>query len=55
MPLDKILDAGSVAIVGASKSEIKRGFQAIRTLREEYEGRIYPVNPKENRILGLPC
>lgn len=56
MPLDRILDAESVAIVGASKSEIKRGFQAIRTLREErYEGRIYPVNPKEKRILGMKC
>ena len=56
MSLDKILNADSVAIIGASKIETKRGFQAIKTLlNEKYEGRIYPVNPKEKRILGLQC
>lgn len=56
MSLEKILDAESVAIVGASKSETKRGFQAIRTLLDEkYEGRIFPVNPKERSILGFKC
>ena len=54
--LDNILNATSVAIVGASKSETKRGFQAIRTLlNEKFEGRIYPVNPKEKNILGFKC
>ena len=56
MPLEQILNAESVAIVGASKNETKRGFQTIRTLVEEkYEGRIFPVNPKEKSVLGLPC
>ncbi len=56
MSLDKILNAESVAIVGASKSETKRGYQAIRTLVDEhYEGVIYPVNPKEKSILGFKC
>ena len=46
MSLDKILNAESVAIVGASKNETKRGYQTIRTLLDEkYEGKIYPVNP----------
>ena len=54
MVLKEILDAESVAIVGASKNETKRGFQAIRTLLDEkFEGKIFPVNPKEDRILGL--
>ncbi|MFO7750269.1 MAG: acetate--CoA ligase family protein [Desulfobacteraceae bacterium] len=54
--LDKVLNARSVAIVGASKNPTKRGYQAIKTLQEEgYEGRIFPVNPKERSILGLPC
>ena len=54
--LDKILNATSVAIVGASKNETKRGYQAIRTLLDEkYEGNIYPVNPKEKSILGFKC
>lgn len=56
MDLKHVLDAESVAIVGASTSETKRGFQAIRTLIDEhYGGRIYPVNPKEASILGLKC
>ena len=56
MGLEHVLDASSVAVVGASKKETKRGYQAIKTLIEEkFEGRIYPVNPKEERILGLPC
>ena len=56
MSLDKILNAESVAIVGASKDETKRGFQAIRTLvNEKYSGKLYPVNPKEKEILGFKC
>ncbi|MEJ2659515.1 MAG: CoA-binding protein [Desulfobacteraceae bacterium] len=46
----------SVAVIGATKTETKRGYQSIRTLlAEKYEGTIYPVNPKENSILGLRC
>jgi acetyltransferase len=56
MGLEKILNAESVAIVGASKSHTKRGYQAIRTLLDEkFEGEIYPVNPKEKTILGFKC
>ena len=56
MGLEHVLNAKSVAIVGASKKETKRGFQAIKILLEEkFEGRIFPVNPKEESILGLPC
>ncbi|QTA81252.1 Acetyl-CoA hydrolase/transferase [Desulfonema limicola] len=56
MALDRVLNAESVAVIGASKTETKRGFQAIRTLIDEkYEGIIYPVNPKEKSILGLKC
>lgn len=54
--LDKVLNAESVAIIGASKNKTKRGFQAIKTLQSDgYEGQIYPVNPKENMIQGLEC
>ena len=54
--LEKILNARSVAIVGASKNKTKRGFQAIKTLLSEgYEGEIYPINPNEELIAGLKC
>ena len=56
MSLDRVLNPESVAIVGASRAETKRGFQAIRTLMDEkFDGKIYPVNPKEKQILGLHC
>ncbi|MGD2096208.1 MAG: acetate--CoA ligase family protein [Desulfobacterales bacterium] len=56
MSLECIFNAESVAIIGASKNETKRGYQAIRTLLDEkYEGKIYPVNPKEKSILGFKC
>jgi acetyltransferase len=56
MDLKHVLDAESVAIVGASKMETKRGFQAIKTLLDgHYGGGIYPVNPKESSILGVKC
>jgi len=54
--LDKVLNAKSVAIIGASKNKTKRGYQAIKTLLADgFEGQIYPVNPKEDMILGLRC
>ncbi|MBI2528072.1 MAG: acetate--CoA ligase family protein [Candidatus Rokubacteria bacterium] len=52
--LEAILRPRSVAIVGASNDETKRGFQAIRTLQEDrFPGAIYPVNPRGAEILGL--
>jgi len=54
--LDKVLNAKSVAIIGASRNPAKRGYQAIKTLKEDgFEGEIYPVNPREEIILGIPC
>ncbi len=56
MGLEVFMNARSVAIIGASKTETKRGYQAIRTLLDErYDGEIYPVNPKLDRILGFKC
>lgn len=56
MGLDRVFNARSVAVVGASKDEKKRGYQAIKTLLDgRYEGDIYPVHPSEERVLGLKC
>ncbi len=56
MSLKRILNAHSVAIVGASRDERKRGFQAIRALLDaKFEGSIFPINPREETILGLRC
>ena len=56
MSLERVLKPRAVAVIGATKAETKRGYQSIRTmLAENYEGAIYPVNPKEESILGLRC
>ncbi len=56
MSLERAMRATSVAVVGASRTETKRGYQAIKTLLDEkFEGRIYPVNPNEKSILGIKC
>jgi acetyltransferase len=56
MSLANVFNADSVAIVGASTNVTKRGYQTIQKLLEEkFEGAIYPVNPKEARIMGLKC
>ncbi|VVS95440.1 acetate--CoA ligase family protein [Desulfoluna spongiiphila] len=54
--LHRILNADSVAVIGASRDETKRGYQAVATLKKSgFEGGIYPVNPRERRVLGLRC
>lgn len=46
----------SVAVVGASTDPKKPGHIAVRNLLATgFKGRIYPVNPHEESILGLRC
>jgi len=50
-----VLDPTSIAVVGASSDPRKRGYQTIRRLLADgYPHPIYPVNPREERILDLP-
>ena len=56
MELSRIFRPKSVAIIGASLDERKRGFQAIKTLiNDKYEGKIYPINPRIESVMGLMC
>ena len=44
----------SVAVVGATPSEKKVGYAIMRNLvKHGYTGKIYPVNPKRDEILGI--
>ncbi len=46
----------SVAVVGASSDPKKPGNTALRNMISlGYKGKIFPVNPREQTILGLPC
>ncbi|WP_370180129.1 acetate--CoA ligase family protein [Rhodococcus wratislaviensis] len=52
--LERLFDPRSIAIVGASTSPTKRGFQAVRALQQSgFQHPVYPVNPKATAILGL--
>ncbi len=53
--LDCIFKPKGIAIVGASREQTKRGYQAVQALLEAgFPGDIYPVNPKGGELLGLP-
>ncbi|MDI3281179.1 MAG: CoA-binding protein [Bacillota bacterium] len=46
----------SVAVIGASRTPGKVGHSVLSNILESgYQGRVYPVNPKEEEILGLRC
>jgi acetyltransferase len=46
----------SLAVIGASNTPGKIGNALLSNLLGSgYKGKIYPINPKEKEILGLPC
>jgi acetyltransferase len=54
--LRKIFNPQSVAVVGASKNEEKLGFKVLENIvKLGFQGKVYPVNPKEKEILNLQC
>ncbi len=56
MSFEKLLSPHSVAVVGASANPIKVGNSILANIIDGgFEGDIYPVNPKEDKILGLTC
>jgi acetate---CoA ligase (ADP-forming) len=51
-----MLEAGSVAVVGASSREGSPGLQMVHQLvAGGFPGEVYPVNPKYDEVLGLRC
>jgi len=47
---------GSICIPGASSKEKSIGYEILKTIVDyQYSGKIYPVNPNSDRILGLKC
>ena len=54
LSLGKIFNPKSIAVIGASNKEGSVGYTLMKNLTEfGYEGDIYPVNIRENEILGL--
>ncbi|HOX27661.1 MAG TPA: acetate--CoA ligase family protein, partial [bacterium] len=54
--LDGFFNPASVAVVGASASEGKIGNVIVDSLvNYEFKGKIYPINPNREEILGVKC
>ena len=54
--LQKLFTPQAVAVVGASHTEGKVGHSLMKNLVDHgYKGKIYPVNPKAEEIMGLKC
>ncbi len=51
--IDKFFNPKSVAVIGASKHPHKIGHVILWNFLRGFKGSVYPVNPNEDRILGL--
>lgn len=53
--LDSIFNPKSIAIIGASRKPEKLGNRILRNLSNRgFQGKLFPVNPQANEILGFP-
>jgi acetyltransferase len=54
MSLQAFFTPRSVAVIGASRTEGKVGYEILNNLvRDGFEGEIYPINPKVDEVQGL--
>ena len=54
--LKAFFEPDSVAVIGASADPVKLGYSVLQNLVEcgfEQQGRVYPINPKADEILGI--
>ncbi len=51
-----LINPKSIALIGASNDETKPGGKALKNLLStNFQGKLYPVNPKESVVQGLKC
>jgi acetyltransferase len=54
--LNPLFSPASVAVIGASDNEEKPGYAILyNIIKSKFKGKIYPINPGKDQILGLPC
>ncbi len=51
--LTRLFSPNSIAVIGASNSFDKLGYHVMKSLVGNYQGKIFPINPKGERIWGL--
>jgi acetyltransferase len=56
MDLKALFAPQSIAVIGASRKEGSIGYMVVKGLLDsEFPGKIYPVNPNADEILGVKC
>jgi acetyltransferase len=56
MGLESFFEPKSVAVIGASREQGKLGHEILNNIiKAGFAGKIYPINPKADEILGLKC
>ncbi len=51
--LERLFNPDSIAVIGASRKEGKVGYTLFSNIKQsEYDGEVYPVNPKGGEVLG---
>jgi acyl-CoA synthetase (NDP forming) len=56
MSLEKFFNPASVAIVGASQTPGKVGYEIVANMvKAGYPGKLYPINPNAKTIEGVAC
>lgn len=56
MSLEFFFNPKSIAVIGASRTQGKIGYETLKNLIiYDYKGKVYPVNPNAEEILGLRC
>jgi acetyl coenzyme A synthetase (ADP forming)-like protein len=54
--MKRIFSPAGIAIIGASSDPSKLGYSTVKNIIDGgYRGKIYPINPKADEILGLKC
>ena len=51
--LEQLLNPRSIAFLGASNNLLTMGTGQLYTLKARFRGSIYPIHPKEQKVLGL--
>lgn len=53
--MEFFFDPDGVAVIGATNTPFKGGYHILHNTLAGYKGRVYPVNPRYETLLGLPC
>ncbi len=53
--MKEFFEPSSIAVVGATPRVPKPGYVITANLKRSFKGKVYAVNPKYSKVLGLPC